>query len=196
MLRLHRPAKPGLEGRYIVGHLVAVEGHGGFEAQRVARAQTAGLGPGLYQRSKERFRVLRPAVEFIAPLAGVTRAREHALDVRDLHLGHEVVVLFRQRLLGQEAQQKLLGLWPLQRQLRPRVGDVRHHYVPQKMRAHPAYVLFAVGGVDHGHVARIVKAAHHQIVDDAAFLVEHRRIAHLPVHHAGHVVGHQVIERL
>ena len=64
------------------------------------------------------------------------------------------------------------------------------------MFPHPLDVLFPVRGVDNRHVPIFVKAAHHQIVHNPAAFIEHGRIAHLSVHHAPQIVGHEKIERV
>ena len=45
LVELDGPAQPGLQRIDVFGQLVAVERHGGFEPQRVARSQAAWLGP-------------------------------------------------------------------------------------------------------------------------------------------------------
>ena len=197
LVHLDRPAKARFKGGNGIVHLMAVEGHGGLQPQRVARAQAAGNQPVVLPRLQERVpqggRVGIGAVELEAVLAGVACARDEALDPRHRHLRDERIVA-RGRLLIADLGKDGPGLGALQGELGHVVAHVGQLAVAKEVFAHPAYVLVAVGRVDHHPVCILGKAVDDQIIHHAALGIAHHAVAHLAVAHGGKVVGEQLLQ--
>src|SRR5579875_2615191 len=71
----HGPREPGLPGRHVLVHVLAVQVHPRFEPQGVARAQTGGAHARRGQRVPQRHRVGLRHDDLEAILAGVAGAR-------------------------------------------------------------------------------------------------------------------------
>ena len=190
--------KAGFERRDGRVHLVAVQRHGRFQAQRVAGAQAAGDAAeflaGLAQRAPHGRRVGCGGVDLVAQLAGVAGAGNHAFDAVDLGRFHGGVVLLGNLLGGQQPRDDLGRLGALQRNLRHVLGDVVELGVGQDVLRQVFEVLGAVGGVDHHQVRFLAELVDDQVIHAAAVLVAQHGIAHAPDGHVGEVVGEHVVQ--
>ena len=193
LVQLHKHVQPRLQWRDVRGQLVPVQGHRGFHAQRVARAQSAGNQPeglpGLQKRVPQLRGLLRLQVDFKAVLAGVAGAGYQRVRLR-----LKAVIPLRKRPFRLRRAQNLLRRGALQRDLRHAVRNVFKHDVARKMLRDPLHVLLPVRGVQHQHVIALAEFVYQKIVHRAAVFVAHRTVARLPVLHARKVVGQQAVQ--
>ena len=83
---IDRPGEAGLERRHRLVHVLAVEVHAGFEAQRVARAEARrACTPAAASALPQLRRVRRRQHDLEAVLAGVAGARDEELAPRRRH---------------------------------------------------------------------------------------------------------------
>ena len=198
VVELDGEGEPGAHRRDVVGQLVAVQRHGRFQAQRVARAETAGnqalLGAGFAQLAPQRRAVLGGRVQLVSARSGVAGAGNHAVDAVDVDVRDGGVVAGRQGFGVGELREDLRGGRPLQRQLSDGVGDVLDLGVRQQILLHVGEVLFAVRRVDDHEVRLLAELVDDQIVDGAAVFMAHDAVAHAPGLHVGEIVCEQVIQ--
>jgi hypothetical protein len=93
-------------------HVVAIQIHPGFKAQRIARAQAGRVHHGLdQQRARQRLRGVLGHRDLEAVLAGVARARDVAVGAGELEgaAGHDGGALLEARELLQKRQRHIPG---------------------------------------------------------------------------------------
>src|SRR5258708_3595430 len=117
VIELDDPAQIRLERGRSGVNIVAVQGHPGFEPQRVARAEAAGLDPtGSEEFAPDPRCHERRHVDLEAIFAGIARARDDGR--RAIHLAEgEPVVLDRAEVDVGQRLQEALGVGALQGEL-------------------------------------------------------------------------------
>ena len=200
LVQLDAEIQPGFQRGNGVVHLVAVERHGSFEAQGIPCAQAAGnqaeFRAGLPQQRPQRGAVFGGGVDFIAQLAGVSGAGNHAAHPADGHIGDGSIVFFGDLILRQQFGDDLRRFGALQGQLGDGVRDVLCLGAGQQVRLHMGEILVAVGGVHHHEIALLPELVNHQIIHRAALPVAHNAVSHPAHRHIGEIVGQQVVQRV
>ena len=194
------PAQITLHDRAGLVHVVAVQAHGGFEAQRVARPQAGGHQPVGLPRFEQRVPQLRGELRrhknLEAVFAGVAGARH-----RGPYAGHfpvrEPVVLHAGEIDGRERLHDAQGLGPLhgdERVAGARIDD-RDLAHCRRVRGDPGVVLLDVRGIDDQQVVAIGEAVDEHVVDEGALGCGERRVLRLSVFQLRGVVGDDVLHR-
>ncbi len=188
---LDGPVQRGLGGRGGGVDVVAVEAQAGFQPQRIACAEADGLHLGLgQQRARQRLGLGGGHGDLEAVLARVAAARHIAVAAGDLEppAGHE-----HQRCrAGREPRERRSGLRALQGEQRlVGQGD-------DLAAAADAFLdvgdVAGLAGAVHDH-EQVVAAVHeHQVVDDAALVVQQQAVALLVQAEADHVHGDEGLE--
>ena len=173
-------------------HVVAVKIHAGLQAQRVARAQTAGGDPEGVQAAPRRYRVRRRHHDLEAVLAGVAGAR------------HEPGAQFAAENTSQRQRRGGLGRGEQLRGLGARLGTLHGEHRQIRALAHfdaeglrvatdPGEVLVARAGIHHHAKPVLAQVIDDEIIEDAAVLLEHAAVERLAgQRQLGDVVGEQV----
>ena len=170
---LDGPGEPGLDGRGQLVDVAAVEAQPGFRAQAVPRAEAAGEDAGLgEEHAGEALGVAAVHADLEPVLAGVAAAADPGRDAADggADDAHEGECCG----LGAERAEDRGGLRALKGQQRAvRVAlDVGEGEVPGQVQG---VRVLAAGVGDDDEVAAVV--GHHEVVEDAARLVEQQRVA-------------------
>ena len=194
---LHGPHEVGLDRARGLVDVVAVEAEARFQAQRVARAQPDGLDRVVTQQQlPEALGLLGCHRDLEAVLAGVARARDVAVEPADggtrrLHEGQPRCL----RAQGAEDARRRGSLQGQQRPLRRRQQD----HAGGQARGDVGVVHLLARGVDDQEQPPVVllgcRARHHQVVDDAAGIVEQLGIALLAGLQVGDIGRHQGLQR-
>ena len=194
---LDRPLEPRLDRARRLVDVVAVEAKARLQPQRVARAEADRLHALLRQQQARQLLGLGGRNRNLeAVLAGVARARDVAVELADLAAGggHERQARGDIRQL----RQHVLRRRPLQRQQRALRRRLQPHIVGQP-RGDVGVVHLLARGVHHQHQRAVVlgrgRARHHQVVDDAAVVVQKLGVALLPGLQVDDVGGHQRLQR-
>ncbi len=171
---------------------MAIERQPGLQAQAVTGAQADGSDPLVGEECiPDAQSRLAWHGDLVAVLAGVARARDDSVDPKGLESGrlHEGK-LCRVRRMG---RQHLGGLRSLQGQQRPVFQAVDSHLASQ-LGVDDLEVVFLAGAVDHHEQAVVIGPAGHQIVDDAALLVQKDRVTLLAGLQPDEVAGCHLFE--
>lgn len=182
----------GLDRRRGGGKIVAVERQAGFEAQRIAGAEADRLHLGLREeRARDGLRMVRRDRNLESVLTRVARAADPHIDAFDAEGpgAHED----QRRHLAGEPGESVHGLRALQREQR-QIGAVDERDGGWQMRHHVGDVAVLGGAVDDD-VEMIAAIRGHQVVDDAAVVVEQQRIAHAVLAQREEIARHQLLER-
>ena len=187
-----RPDSSGLRG---LVHVVAVEIHAGFEAQRVARAEAAGGDAERVQLLPDAHGILRGQHDFEAVFAGVAGARdEPAIDLAADECARARVRPARPRVkAASRTSRALRALHGEHREVRALVDlDVE----VRRVLADPGEILVARAGVHDHAEPGFVEEVDDEIVDDAAGLVEHAAVERLAgLVQLADVVGEQALRK-
>ena len=190
---LHGPVQASLYGGGGDVEIVAVQAQARFQAQRVARAQANGLNFRLCQQGARQGFGLRGGYgDFKAVFARVAAARHQAVGTGDgqAGAGHE----HQLRRARCQARQHGSGLRALQRQ-QGLVGQWHHLAALANLRLDVGDVPHLTGAVDDDEDFIRPHAQEHQVVDDAARLVQQQAVALLAHGQVDHIDGHQRLER-
>ena len=178
--------------------VMPVEAHAGFQPQRVSRAQPDRLYARIGQQPlRKRLGFLRRKQNFEAVFARIARARHHArlpvhIDMAHLHERH----VRRRRC---DAGHHRACFRPLQRQQCIIVG-ARELRAVARMRGNARKVLLLGPGIDddieHALPMLLGRARHHQVVEDAAVLVEQQGELLFARRQAAHIGADQRLENV
>ena len=169
--RFADPAEARFPRRGCIVNFVAVQAHGCFKAQRVARTQAAGqqtvTSSRVQKRGPQFFGMFRREINFEAVFSRVTRARNQAVDaiyfakskmvILDLLEGHVC-----ESLEGAQGSRSLNG------KLRVAFARIFDLCADGIVRAYMLEVLILVAGVYAKKVVRVGNFVHEQIVDERA----------------------------
>src|SRR5688500_5970009 len=166
--RRNRPAEARFERRRALVHVLSVKVQTGFEPQRVARAEPDWLYRGVLQQlPRERFGLFLGQRNLEAVLAGVARARNQPVAE---HAGLHEAQLTCFRSDGRKGGLRRRALNGYERAIEELEGKRRGE------RAQQREVLLTAARIDDdAHLVR--EARDHEVVLDAAALVEKQRVA-------------------
>ncbi len=189
--QVDRPGQAGVERVHGVVHVLAVQVHAGFQAQRIARTETGRLDADGDKGIPQRFGLRGRHADLEAVFAGVAGAGDHRFAKRRIGNddGVERLEVFRWRLGGRQHLPHLgAGVRALHGDQRDRIvavaarGD-RHAAVGGGvLLIHPGDVFFGGAGVDDDAEPFFGQEIDDQVVDDAAFGIEHARVQGLARH--------------
>lgn len=129
----------------------------------------------------------------VAVLAGVARTADVTRDARDIHVarGHKIHLRHR----GRKACQHFNGLGSLQRDQRT-VFDTVELNACRQVRLNMRKILMLAGGIDDNEQRAFARGTrHHEVVADAALVVEQQGVADGSGHEACDVARHEGFER-
>jgi hypothetical protein len=176
---------------------VAVEAEARLQAQRIAGAEADGLHAVLRQQQpRQRLRVLRRNRDLKAVLARIARAADVAVEAADTHARrrHECEAGCRRR----EPRHRRLGGRTLQGNERTFRCRQQHHRGREAARDVRVVHLLA-RGIDHQEQPAVVirrgRPSDHQVVDDAARIVEELGVALLAGLEPQDIGRHQCLQR-
>ncbi|MNV39035.1 hypothetical protein D3C71_1306000 [compost metagenome] len=183
LVQRHRPGQRGFVRGDVFIHVLAVQVHSRFQAQRIARAQPGRAHACGGQRIPEGDHVGLRQQDLETVFTGVAGARHEqrrATGGSRLQRGEAAQLLQRGALaLGDQADHPLArgrALHGDDGQVFA-LGDL--HLEGGGLLTDPGQVLFAGGGVDHHAEEVIGQVVHDQVVDDPAARVEHARVQRL-----------------
>ncbi len=194
---LDRPGERRFNGARGLVDVVAVEAKPRLQAQRVARAEADGLHARRGQQQLGEVRRLRRRHRNLEPvLPGVAGSRDVAVEVADTGAGrlHEAEPRGRRALRRHDPGSGR----PLHGKQRPLGRRLQSHAGGQAARDVGIVHLLARGVDDQEQPAVLIgrrRPRHHQVVDDAAVLVEQLGIALLAGPKPANVGGHECLQR-
>ncbi len=190
---LHGPIQGPFHRRGGGVQIIAIQAQAGFQAQGIACTQANGFDFGLrQQRARQRLGVGRWHRNLEAVFAGVTTARDEQRRALpgEVATGHEHQLAYP----WQQARQRRHGQRPLQSQQRV-VGHGQHLAALADARLDVRNVAHPASPIDHHKNFINATAEEHQVVDDAARVVEQQTVALLARWQVDHVNRHQGFKR-
>ena len=177
-------------------HVLPVEVHAGFEAQRVAGAQTAGHHAGGFQGAPQRHQVVMRQDQLEAIFAGVAGApHEHPVipgGVEGFQGRNRVTQRRRQVRQGQRA-----GGGPLHGEDAQVITPLHGHGAAGAVLLQPGDILVGGAGIDHQSIGLVAGAVDDKVVDDAAVFAQHGRVQGASHDgELGDVVGQQMAQKI
>ena len=196
-MQVHKDAQPGLDRRGVGSEVRAVQRVAHFQAERVARAEAAGLDGkrrALAEDVVPRFhRAPGRAEDLEAILAGVAGAGD--VVVLPVDLDREDSIARGSRILAAEkGVEKLRRLRPLHGEPGVVFAVVFKLHAGIEVRLHPREVLVDFRRIDHQQVARVGDAIDDQVVDHAAVVVEQKGVLALAHGEPVEVVRQQPVQ--
>ena len=200
VIQRHGPRKAGFPRRDVLVHVLAVQVHAGFQAQRVTRAKPGRMHARGHQRIPQGLGVLFWQDDFETILAGVTRARHeqrHAARTVRLGRGGKPRQLFHPLAVGGVQQREHLAarFGALHRNHRKLRALADLDLEPGRLLDQPRQILVVGRGVHHHPEIVFGQEVGDQIVNHAAARVQHARIDRLArLLQLVDVVGQQVAQ--
>ena len=182
---------------------MAVEGHGGLQAKRVARSQAAGqdaewpAGLHHFVPYPGAGGLIGGQVDLKSVFSGVAGARDERVGDAANRAPGEPIILDRAQVgLGQLGQ-RILGPRPLDRELGVVVAVVADVHAGEgaHLGADPLVVLLAGAGVDDQQVVVVAEFVHQDVVDKRSLGIEHGRVLRLARGQLGGIVHGEGLDR-
>ena len=195
LFHLDAEAQASFDGGDGVIHLMAVQRHACFEAQRIPAAQAAGeqaeFLAGLQQRIPDMGGVCRCAIDLITELTGVAGAGNQTFLPRHGALGHKGIILGGQGALVGQLADDVQGFGALEGYLGHIVGNVFEFHIAEEMVTDPFHILCMVGRINHQQDMLFIHLINQQVIHGGAVFIAHGGIFYLTIHHVAALVGHQ-----